>query len=238
MIPWLDPDSLSFPPVEHAMRSPNGLLAIGGDLRPERLLTAYGLGIFPWYEAPQPILWWSPDPRAVLFPERLRISQNLRKALRRSPFRVSADTCFERVIDACAAPRSYSRETWIGAEMRDAYCQLHELGHAHSVEVWQSDDLVGGLYGVALGGVFFGESMFHLRPNASKVALVHLAGQLRAWGFALIDCQQDNPHMRRLGAETIARKQFRAIVERNTSWPGPPAPWRFNWNYGDAWVIP
>jgi leucyl/phenylalanyl-tRNA--protein transferase len=233
VIPWLDAGDPEFPPLDSALRNPNGLLAAGGDLSPPRLLSAYRQGIFPWYEDPQPILWWSPDPHAVLFPERLHIPGSLRKPLKHAKYRVSADDAFERVIRACAAPRNYSEETWIGRDMQRAYCELHRLGHAHSVEVWDNETLVGGLYGIAIGRIFFGESMFHSVPDASKIALVHLTGQLRAWGFAVIDCQQDTAHMRRMGAETIPRAQFRAILDRNTSLPGPLAPWRFDWTYGD-----
>jgi len=201
-------EDLRFPPVEQA--SPEGLLALGGDLRPERLLEAYRHGIFPWYDDDQPILWWSPDPRTVLFPDKLHISRSLKRSLRPGLFRVTLDTCFRDVMQHCAGPRTQYPEggTWITAEMLEAYGRLHELGYAHSVETWQKGALVGGLYGVALGGAFFAESMFTRVPDASKVALVSLVRQLRAWGFRIIDCQQASPHVMRFGAEEIPRRRF------------------------------
>ncbi len=208
---WLDPNDphADFPPVERALRDPDGLLAAGGDLSPQRLLRAYRRGIFPWYEKGQPILWWSPDPRAVLFPDRLRISRSLRKTLRNKPYRVTFDTAFAAVVTACAAPRRGATGTWITPEMRDAYCALHAQGHAHSVEVWWPDgELVGGLYGILLPRVFSGESMFARRSDMSKVALVHLAQWLRERDVPLIDCQLPNPHLMRLGAETMPRERF------------------------------
>lgn len=199
---------VEFPPVETA--SPEGLLAVGGDLRPERLLAAYGRGIFPWYSEGQPILWWSPDPRAVLLPDELNISRSLRKTLRAGKFRVTLDTRFREVMLACAEPRPQhpGGGTWITPAMVEAYTRLHELGHAHSVEAWQDDALVGGLYGLALGGVFFGESMFARAADASKVAFVHLVHQLQRWGFMLIDCQQYTEHLARFGAREIPRAEF------------------------------
>jgi leucyl/phenylalanyl-tRNA--protein transferase len=216
---------LCFPPVEAA--TPEGLLAVGGDLSPERLLAAYRRGIFPWYNPGQPILWWSPDPRAVLYPEQLKVSRSLRKTLRRGHFRVRFDTRFREVMLACAAPRRQypGGGTWITDEMVEAYCRLHELGVAHSVEISHDERLVGGLYGVALGGVFFGESMFARTTDASKVALVALARQLQAWGFALIDCQLPSAHLASLGAEEIPRAQFLAELERALQHPGQPGRW-------------
>lgn len=237
MIPWLSGDAAAFPPLENALEEPNGLLAAGGDLSPERLLAAYRRGIFPWYEEPEPILWWSPDPRAVLFPDELHISASLHRTLRRHIYTVTADRCFEHVIDACAGPRRNADGTWIGSAMRQAYCELHRLGHAHSLEAWHGNELVGGLYGIALGGVFFGESMFSRRSDASKVALVHLAGQLRAWNFVLIDCQQDTGHMRRFGTRCIARAQFRDILDGNVDTTGRVGSWRLDWEYHrEPWV--
>ena len=197
-----------FPPVELA--SPEGLLAVGGDLRPERLLEAYRHGIFPWYSEDQPILWWSPDPRAVLFPENLHISRSLKRSLRLSGFTVTLDRCFREVMQQCAGPRPQHPDggTWITNEMLAAYTRLHELGYAHSVETWKEGRLVGGLYGVALGGAFFAESMFTKVADASKVALVALVRQLHAWGFRLMDCQQSSPHVLALGAENISRRKF------------------------------
>jgi leucyl/phenylalanyl-tRNA--protein transferase len=199
---------LRFPPVEQA--SPDGLVAIGGDLRPERLLEAYRHGIFPWYNDDQPILWWSPDPRTVLFPDKLHISRSLKRSLRPGLFSVTLDRCFRAVMIACAEPRPQYPDggTWITAEMLEAYTRLHELGYAHSVETWQEGELVGGLYGVALGGAFFAESMFTRVSDASKVALVSLVRQLQAWEFRLMDCQQSSPHVTALGAETIPRRDF------------------------------
>src|SRR5690606_29186252 len=178
MLGWLKRDELAFPPLEAALREPNGLLAAGGDLSPERLIAAYRHGCFPWYAPGQPILWWSPDPRTVLFPDELHVSRSLAKVLRQQRFEVSFDRDFAAVIAACAAPRSYANGTWITDEMRGAYEQLHQLGHAHSVEVWQDGELVGGLYGLAFGLLFFGESMFSRRDNASKVGFVTLVRQL------------------------------------------------------------
>ncbi len=204
----LNRGDLRFPPVECA--SSDGLLAVGGDLRPERLLEAYRHGIFPWYDDDQPILWWSPDPRAVLFPGKLHVSRSLKKTLRANLFTVTLDTSFRLVMEQCAGPRPQYPEggTWITHEMLEAYTRLHELGHAHSVETWQDGRLVGGLYGVAIGGAFFAESMFTRVDDASKVALVRLVTQLKAWGFRLMDCQQSSPHVRRFGAEEIPRRDF------------------------------
>ncbi len=216
---------LSFPPVEHA--GPEGLLAIGGDLRCERLLLAYRNGIFPWYNVGQPILWWSPDPRTVLFPEKLKISRSLRKTLRAGAVRVSLDQAFEQVMRACAAPRRKDPDggTWITSEMIAAYSELHRRGYAHSVEVWQGEELVGGLYGVAIGKAFFGESMFSRINDASKIALVYLVRQLAAWNFGIIDCQQKTAHLLSLGAEEIPRTQFMALVRQCVDANPAPGPW-------------
>ncbi len=223
---WLDPDDRdSFPDVSLALREPDGLLALGGDLSPERLLGAYRRGIFPWYSEGQPILWWSPDPRVVLFPEHLRVSRSLRRTLRRAPFEIRLDTAFGDVIDACAAPRADGQGTWITEEMNRAYRRLHTLGHAHCAEAWSEGRLVGGLYGVAVGRVFFGESMFSRVTDASKVAFVHLVRQLQAWGFALIDCQVDSAHLRSLGAETLARAEFTEYLDRYCSEDGWVGQW-------------
>lgn len=208
MIPWLHPSRLEFPPVGTALEEPNGLLAAGGDLRPERIVTAYRRGIFPWFNDDEPILWWSPDPRCVLIPSELHISRSLRKTLRRSDYRVSFDTAFEQVITACASPRSYSQGTWISPAMQHAYTELFHLGYAHSVEVWVDDQLVGGLYGLAMGGIFFGESMFSRRTDASKIAFAHLVEHLKNRGYALIDCQVYNDHLASLGAREIPREEF------------------------------
>ncbi len=221
-----DPKNLRFPPVHLA--SPDGLLAIGGDLRNERLLQAYRQGIFPWYNSGQPILWWSPDPRTVLFPHKLRISRSLRKTLRKQNFRITLDTDFKEVIQACAGPRRANPNggTWITDEMLQAYCRLHEAGYAHSVETWLEEKLVGGLYGVALGGAFFGESMFSRVNDASKAAFVYLVRQLEAWSYTIIDCQLRTAHLLSLGAEEIPRKEFLVYLEQALAEPGHPAPWR------------
>ena len=197
-----------FPDPALAETEPNGLLAVGGDLSPQRLRSAYRLGIFPWYGAGQPILWWSPDPRLVLFPDRLRISRSLRKTLRRGAFTVSLDRDFGAVIRACAAPRADAGGTWIVPAMARAYERLHVLGLAHSAEAWRGDELAGGLYGVAMGRVFFGESMFSRASDASKVALAYLARCLSDWGYALIDCQVYTPHLASLGAVAMPRAEF------------------------------
>lgn len=208
----LDPDKIQFPALELALEEPNGLLAVGGDLSPQRLLTAYRLGIFPWYEADQPILWWSPNPRAVIFPERYRASTSLRKRVRRGDYQVTMDRAFSAVVAQCAAPRSRAVGTWITRDMYAAYCHLHALGYAHSVETWQEGELIGGLYGVTIDRVFFGESMFSRRSDASKVAFTHLVGWLKDWGYRLIDCQVANDHMISMGAEQIERVQFAQLL--------------------------
>ncbi len=224
MLSWLTRTSLDFPPLERALREPDGLLAAGGDLSPERLLAAYRHGCFPWFSAGQPILWWSPDPRMVLFPEELHVSRSLRKTLRRGDFTITFDQDFAAVIGACAAPRSYADGTWITPAMQAAYLELHRRGFAHSVEVWQHGQLVGGLYGLALGRLFFGESMFSRVSDASKVAFVSLVEQLRACGFVLIDCQMHTQHLASLGARPIPRREFAACLARHREQSGP-TPW-------------
>lgn len=212
---WIHPGdtSLAFPDVSLALREPDGLLAVGGDLAPDRILAGYRKGIFPWYSDDQPILWWSPDPRTVLFPGRFKISRSLRKTLRKKRFRVTMDRAFEAVVQACAAPRRAGSGTWITRDMAAAYTALHHAGHAHSVECWLDDRLAGGMYGVAIGRIFFGESMFSRATDASKVAFAVLARQLEAWGFALIDCQVYSAHLASLGAEQISRREFIGYLE-------------------------
>lgn len=215
-ITWLAPHERRewFPPLEQALDEPPGLLAAGGDLSSERLLAAYRRGIFPWYSPGQPVLWWCPDPRTVLFPAEFRCHRSLSKTIRNKDLRVSFNSSFEEVIDACAAPRSRSPGTWITPEMRAAYVQLHHLGFAHSIEVRQDGTLVGGLYGVRLGGVFFGESMFSRARDSSKVALAYLVQSCPASGIALIDCQMPSAHLTSLGARAIARTHFQGLLER------------------------
>jgi leucyl/phenylalanyl-tRNA--protein transferase len=225
VIPWLRPDT-PFPPLEAALSEPNGLLAASGDLTPERLLDAYRRGIFPWYSGDQPVLWWSPDPRMVLFVEEFRIARSLRKRLKQRTLEIRVDTAFRSVIECCAnAPRRGQNGTWITPAVIDAYVALHEDGNAHSVESWREGRLVGGLYGVAIGRMFFGESMFADEPDASKIALVHLAGMLRERGYPLIDCQQETAHLATFGARPISRLEFArrvaALVHSNQS----DSPW-------------
>ncbi len=212
-IPFLAPDDeiTRFPAVEEALVQPNGLLMAGGSLSPKRLLNAYRNGIFPWYEEGEPILWWSPDPRCVLWPAKMKISRSLRKSIRNNRFRIAEDTAFRDVVSNCGKPRMGSSGTWVTPEMIDAYCRLANFGVAHSVEVWSEDRLVGGLYGIALGEVFVGESMFSVERDASKIALAHLASCRR---YKLIDCQMDTPHLLSLGAETISRREYILLLHR------------------------
>ncbi|MDR8014293.1 leucyl/phenylalanyl-tRNA--protein transferase [Ectopseudomonas guguanensis] len=219
MLTWLQRDSFQFPPLAKAMREPNGLLAAGGDLSAERLISAYRHGCFPWFQDGQPILWWSPDPRTVLFPEELHVSRSLAKLLRQQRYRVTFDQDFSAVIGACAEPRAYADGTWITRGMQEAYLQLHERGIAHSVEVWQDDELVGGLYGLAMGQLFFGESMFSRADNASKVGFATLVGKLQQWGFVLIDCQMPTQHLHSFGARAIPRARFAEYLQRHLDLP-------------------
>lgn len=220
MIPWLDTDDdhTPFPTPETALTEPDGLLAAGGSLRPLRLLRAYRSGIFPWFNPGEPILWWNPSQRAVIFPERLHLSRSLRRTLRKTPFELTYNTAFREVMLGCAEPRDNSPGTWITPEMIEAYTELHRLGFARSVECRRNGELVGGIYGVHLGRVFFGESMFSRVTNASKVALVEVA---RSPDIALIDCQIPNPHLETLGMETIEREQFMTLLDR---WCEPVQP--------------
>ena len=213
---WIDPDApdIDFPDVELALHEPSGLLAIGGDLSRERLLLAYSRGIFPWFDPQQPILWWAPDPRLVLEPARLKISRSLRKTLRQGKFTLTMDSCFSEVIRACSSRRPNQAGTWISTEMQSAYTDLHTAGFAHSVECWCNGKLAGGLYGVSIGRIFFGESMFTRVTDASKVAFVALARQLERWGFPLIDCQVHTSHLESLGASFMPRQQFCEILQR------------------------
>jgi len=216
MIPWLQGDA-PFPPVSKALKEPNGLLCAGGDLSPERIVDAYSHGIFPWFSDGDPILWWSPDPRMVLFPDELKVSRSLRKRVQH--FETRFDTSFRTVMERCAEPRYEEGGTWIVPEMIDAYTELHRRGLAHSVESWQDGELVGGLYGMALGKVFFGESMFTRVPDASKVALFRLVERLKAEGFKVIDCQQATDHLASLGAREIPRRAFAQLVQDSIQYP-------------------
>lgn len=215
---WITPDEPadSFPPVRMALRDPDGLLAVGGDLSPDRLINAYSRGIFPWYNVGQPILWWSPDPRAVLFPRELHVSRSLRRSLKRSRFTFTVNEDFEGVMRACAVtPRRDPAGTWITAEMISAYSTLHGTGHAQSVETWLEGELVGGIYGITLGKVFFGESMFSRVTDASKAALVLLVREMLARDYRLLDCQVASSHLRTLGSRDLPRPEFLELLEEH-----------------------
>lgn len=225
VIPWLRPDA-PFPPIEASLAEPNGLLAASDDLTPARLLDAYRRGIFPWYSRDQPVLWWSPDPRMVLFVDEFRVARSLRKRLKQQRFEIRADTSFRAVIESCAtAPRPGQAGTWITPAIVDAYASLHGAGNAHSVEAWRDGKLVGGLYGVAIGRMFFGESMFAHEPDASKIALVHLIAILRMRRFPLVDCQQQTAHLATFGARPIARRAFAERVAALVHSSDPDGPW-------------
>ena len=227
MIRWLGPSD-PFPPVDTALTEPNGLLAAGGDLTPERLLQAYTQGIFPWSADDEPMLWWSPDPRMVLFVDELRVSRSLRRRIRAGEFTVTADRAFEAVVDGCADPRRDADGTWITAEIATAYNELHRRGHAHSVETWAGGALVGGLYGVSIGRMFYGESMFARVSDASKIALAFLVRQLARWRFQMIDCQMSTTHLASLGAREIPRRVFLSRLQTLTAADPVPAPWRLD----------
>jgi len=235
-LPWLDQKQLWFPDPNQALDDPDGLLAIGGDLSTERLILAYRSGIFPWFSDDQPILWWSPDPRCVLFPSEIHVARSLRRTLNSHCFTVTADQAFARVIRLCAQTRAEG--TWITADMTASYSRLHRQGIAHSIEAWNTcGELVGGMYGVGLGRCFFGESMFSLETNASRVLMVHLARQLEAWDYTLMDCQVESGHLLRMGARAIPRRRFLSILREAVNarpghdhwqiewrWPGPRKP--------------
>lgn len=222
-LPWLESNE-AFPPLDQALEEPNGLLAAGADLQSERLLYAYRSGIFPWYNEGEPILWWSPSPRCLLHPAEAHCSKSLDKLLRRKTFSLSCDQAFEQVIRACAASQPGREQTWINEDMLRAYCELHRQGHAHSIEVWQHGNLVGGLYGLAIGGAFFGESMFSRVSNASKAAFISLCRHLDKLNFSLVDCQVSNEHLFSLGAYELEREHFIERLEqalnRKTQWQG------------------
>lgn len=229
-LPWLAPDQLWFPPAEEALEEPDGLLALGGDLSTARLRLAYRNGIFPWYSDDQPILWWSPNPRCVLFPKEIHIARSLRRTLNRHPFEITADQAFDDVIRLCAESRSEG--TWITTDMMSAYRTLHRENTAHSIEVWnRAGELVGGMYGVAIGRVFFGESMFSLETNASRVLMVYLAHQLNEWGYRIMDCQVESGHLLRMGARCIPRSEFLSILRACVDSPPEQADWTIRWRW-------
>lgn len=229
-LPWLDPDQLWFPPAEEALDDPDGLLALGGDLSTERLILAYRNGIFPWYSDDQPILWWSPDPRCVLFPENIHISRSLRRTLNQGRFRITADQAFGQVMQLCASTRSEG--TWITDDMIASYSALHRQGIAHSIEAWNKNgELAGGLYGLTIGRCFFGESMFSLETNASKAVMVHLARQLQEWGYYIMDCQVESDHLLSMGASTLARSDFLAIISTYIDQEPEQPDWNFHWQW-------
>lgn len=246
MIPLLGPTD-PFPPVHHALDDPNGLLAAGGGLGVARLIEAYAHGIFPWFSAGDPVLWWCPDPRMVLEVDRLHVSRSLRRRLRKRDYQVTADRAFGDVLAGCASPRtrrlidgrSGAREggTWLVPAMVRAYERLHQTGAAHSIEVWMEGRLAGGVYGVALGRMFFGESMFSRRTDGSKIALAYLAAQLRRWSFPMIDCQMRTSHLASLGAHDMPRRQFVALVERLVREPGRPGAWTLEEDLGETFTM-
>ena len=233
MIPWLDRRT-PFPPVETALAEPDGLLAAGADLSAERLLAAYRQGIFPWFNEGQPILWWSPDPRMVLFPAELHVSRSLNKRLKKQDYEIRFDTAFREVVKACASvPRAGQDGMWITADMLAAYCNLHELGYAHSVETWMDGKLAGAIYGVAIGRMFYGESMFHRVTDASKIALVHLMRHLEKHGFGMMDCQMKTEHLASLGAREIPRIEFLRRLEELVNSPQEACKWKQSGKWTD-----
>lgn len=227
MIAWLDDNNVEFPPTQNAEHEPNGLLAAGGDLSYRRLINAYKQGIFPWYEEGQPILWWSPTPRCVMLTDQIHISKSLAKFIRKTDMRCTFNQAFEQVITACAAPRNYTDDTWITDAMMDAYIELSQQGIAHSIEVWQEDQLVGGLYGLRIGQMFFGESMFSTKTNASKIAIVQLCRSMQQANMPMLDCQVSSDHLLSLGATLLPRQTFEnklaELVNQTASKPLKPA---------------
>ncbi|AVG16783.1 MULTISPECIES: leucyl/phenylalanyl-tRNA--protein transferase [Chromobacteriaceae] len=230
MIPWLGPEPV-FPPASQALSHPNGLLAAGGDLSSRRILTAYSEGIFPWFSEGEPILWWSPAPRMVMFPDELKVSRSLAKTLRNLDYEVRVDAAFFEVMRACSEPRAGQDGTWIVPEMVAAYCRLHQLGYAHSFETWMDGELVGGLYGVSIGRMFYGESMFSRRRDASKLAFVHMVRHLQAQGVAMIDCQMHTEHLASLGARLIPRDVFLATLKESIRHPQPDQMWDYHYRH-------
>ncbi|QSP93607.1 leucyl/phenylalanyl-tRNA--protein transferase [Marinobacter salinisoli] len=229
-LPWLDPDQLWFPPAEEALDDPDGLLALGGDLSTDRILLAYRNGIFPWYSDDQPILWWSPNPRCVLIPEEVHVSRSLRRTLNQQYFRITSNKAFGRIIRLCATTRAEG--TWITEDMIESYSELHHQGIAHSIEAWNPEgELAGGMYGLAIGQCFFGESMFSLETNASKAIMVHLANQLREWNYQLMDCQVESPHLLTMGARSIPRREFLSILRDCVDQPPSQQDWELRWRW-------
>jgi len=226
-IPWLEPDD-PLPPISSALRRPNGLLAAGGGLSSARLVDAYSRGCFPWFNEGEPVLWWSPDPRMVLLPDELHVSKSLARHVRHGGFEIRADTAFAEVIAGCAQPRRGQDGTWISPSIVEAYVALHAEGIAHSIETWIDGALAGGLYGLAIGGAFFGESMFARATDASKLAFVHAVGQLRRWGVGLIDCQMSTAHLAGFGAREVPRSVFLQRIAQLVSRPAPRSPWRLD----------
>lgn len=227
-IPQLSASELWFPAADTALKEPNGLLAVGGDLSTSRLLLAYQRGIFPWYSPGEPIMWWTPNPRCVLFPQQLRLSKSLRKTLKKHSFKVTADTAFRSVVQWCQQLRP--GHTWIDDAMLESYVALHKKNHAHSIEVWRDTELVGGLYGVACGEVFFGESMFSRETDTSKIAFAYLVTQLQRWHFQLVDCQVHSDHLVSLGAETITRSVFCELLEKHAHYPDNVNSWSLSYD--------
>lgn len=235
-LPRLDPlPEAPFPPADSALAVPNGLLAWGGDLQPERLLSAYRQGIFPWYSEGQPVLWWSPAPRCVILPADVYLSSRTRRRYNTGRYRITADEAFDEVMTACAEPRESDSGTWITADMLQAYGRLHRMGYAHSVEVWEESQLAGGIYGLAIGRAFFGESMFSRKVDASKIALLALCRQLRNWSFGLLDCQVSNPHLLRMGAVEITRIDFLERLAELVAQPCIPGPWTEQFQPESRW---
>ncbi|MRI34347.1 leucyl/phenylalanyl-tRNA--protein transferase [Endozoicomonas sp. OPT23] len=227
----LDQHNIQFPPVTDALEKPDGLLAMGGNLTIDTLLEAYQRGIFPWYNEGEPLLWWSPDPRMVIAPNEVYISSSMKRLLKKKTYKVTFDSAFRDVIDACSEPRSGQAGTWITEEMKQAYCQLHKAGYAHSVEVWKQDQLVGGLYGVAIDQVFFGESMFSRASNTSKLAMIHLCGELVNREYQLIDCQVPSSHLESLGAKLMHRETFIKHLNDYCRHPVSDAHWKVTWQW-------
>lgn len=233
---WLNPHDTFFPPTTSALEDPNGLLAVGGDLSPARLIAAYKKGIFPWFDDSQPILWWSPDPRMVLLPQNLHLGKTLKKLAKKQAFKITIDTHFSDVMQGCAQPRADQDGTWITTDMENAYLELHKLGYAHSIEAWQDGELVGGLYGIAINRVFYGESMFSKVSGASKIAFANLATQLANWGFYAIDCQVATEYLASFGAAEMPRAEFEQILQQSLQSQPPKCQiegWQNSWNMPD-----